>query len=54
MAATIKELLTILGLTYCISAGLLGILIYLMLIVRLVDYYLHPEAYEDDEEDYEL
>lgn len=53
MAATIKELLTILGLTYCIGVTLLGILIYVMLIVRLADYYLHPEAYKD-EEDYEL
>lgn len=52
MAATIKELLTILGLMYCTGATLLGILLYLLIIVRIADYYLHPEVYKD-EEDYE-
>lgn len=52
MVATIKELLTIAGLLYCAGAILLGILLYVLIIARIVDYRLHPEAYED-EEDYE-
>lgn len=52
MVATIKELLTILGLLYLINCVLMGIVIYSLIIVRLADYFMHPEAFEI-EEDYD-
>jgi len=50
MWEAIKELATITCLLYLIGAGLLGIVIYLLIICRLADYYLHPDAYEEDDE----
>ena len=49
MAATIKELLTILGILYLIGCSLMGIIIYVLIIARMVDYYLHPEVFEEED-----
>jgi len=50
----IKELVILVGLIYCVGAGLMGVAIYLLIIVRITDVYLHPDEYpieyeEDDE-----
>jgi len=52
MAATIKELLTILGILYLIGCTLMGIIVYVLILVRMVDYYLHPKAFEEEDHDH--
>lgn len=50
MWEAIKELATITCLLYLIACALMGIAIYILIIARLADYYLHPDAYEEDDE----
>jgi len=50
MWEAIKELATITCLLYLFLAGLMGIAIYLLIIVRITDVYLHPDEYEEDDE----
>lgn len=50
MWEAIKELVILIGMLYCIVVGLMGIAIYLLIIVRLTDVYLHPDKYEEDDE----
>lgn len=49
MAATIIELLKLAGALYCVGIALMCICLYIIILVRLTDYYIHP-----DEEDHEL
>ena len=48
MAATIKELVTIVVLLYLAGCALMGIIIYILILVRVADYYMHLDE-EDDE-----
>ena len=48
MAATIKELVTIVALLYLAGCALMGIVIYMLILVQLVGYYMHL-----GEEDYD-
>lgn len=50
MWEAIKELFALGLALYCVSIGLMGIVIYLLIIVRITDVYLHPDEYEEDDE----
>ncbi len=47
MGELIVELLKVIGLIYCTIVGLMMIVIYLFLLIRLTDYAIHSDDYND-------